>query len=39
MTSLVDQVVKNLLAIQRPGVNPWVGKTPLRSEYMSTSIP
>ena len=36
--SLVAQMVKNLLAMQRPGFNPWVGKIPWRGEWLPTPV-
>ena len=37
-TSLVAQMVKNLPAVQRPGFNPWVGKTPWRRKWLPTLV-
>ena len=31
--SLVSETVKNLLAMRRPGFDPWVGKIPWRREW------
>ena len=36
--SLVAQMVKNLLAMQRPGFSPWVGKIPWRGEWLPTPV-
>ena len=36
--SLVVQLVKHLPAIQEPGFNPWVGKTPWRREWQPTPV-
>ena len=32
------QVVKNLPAMQRPGLDPWVGKIPWRKEWQATPV-
>ena len=37
-TSLVAQMVKNLPAVQRPGFDPWVGKTPWRRKWLPTLV-
>ena len=37
-TSLVSQRVKNLPAVQRPGFDPWVGKTPWRRKWLPTLV-
>ena len=34
----VAQMVKNLLAIMRPGFDPWVGKILLRREWLPTPV-
>ena len=36
--SLVAQTVKNLLRCRRPGFDPWVGKVPLRMEWLLTPV-
>ena len=36
--SLVAQLVKNLLAMWRPGFDPWVGKIPWRRERLPTPV-
>ena len=36
--SLVAQLVKNLPTVQRPGFDPWVGKTPRRRERLPTPV-
>jgi len=36
--SLVSQLVKNPLAMWRPGFNPWVGKIPWRREQLPTPV-
>ena len=32
------QTVKNLPAMQDPGLDPWVGKSPWRREWLSTPV-
>ena len=36
--SFVGQLVKNLLAMQRPGFDPWIGKIPWRRERLPTPV-
>ena len=36
--SLVPQTVKNLPAMRRPGLDPWVRKIPWRREWLPTPI-
>ena len=36
--SLVSQLVKNTLAMWRPGFDPWVGKIPWRRERLHTPV-
>jgi len=36
--SLVAQLVKNPLAMRRPGFNPWVGEIPWRRERLPTPV-
>ena len=36
--SQVAQTVKNLLAVQRPRFNPWVGKISWRRKWLSTPV-
>ena len=31
-------MVKNLPAMQRPGLDPWVGKIPWRKEWQATPV-
>ena len=38
MGFLATQMVKNLTAMQETRVYPWVGKTPWRREWLSTSV-
>ena len=35
---MVAQTVKNLPAMRRPGLDPWVGKIPLRREWQPTPV-
>jgi len=37
-TSLVAQMVKNLLKCRRPRFDPWVGKMPWRKEWLPTLV-
>ena len=36
--SLVAHLLKNLLAIRRPGFNPWVGKIPWKREWLPAPV-
>ena len=36
--SLVPQLVKNLPQFGKPGLDPWVGKTPWRRERLPTPV-
>ena len=38
LTSLVAQLVKNLLQCRRPGFDPWVGKIPWRRKWQPTPV-
>ena len=37
-TSLVAQIVKNLLQCKRPGFDSWVGKIPWRRAWLPTPV-
>ena len=36
--SLVSETIKNLLAMRRPGFDPWVGKIPWRREWQPITV-
>ena len=38
LNSQVAQLVKNLLAMQKPGFDPWVGMIPWRREWQPTPV-